>query len=296
MRRMTTLTAVLALAVTALPIAAPAQSADRSETISGNVASIDAYGNMDVNDDRGYIDSVRLGAGTAINPPGTQLVPGMVIKIIGVNRGNVLAANEVDIAPQSLPRYGQPQQQQPPFARDAPGRMPRATQPQPDVLPPQLAQAGDFTGSIGTPLDSKNAYVGQPVELNDVSSSDGSIRYATMDGSVISVTRPGQGRNAQLEIQFDRLRLRDGTSYRVVGVVTKMTVSTKNNALKEVGGALAGMLIGNAIGKTLLGVSGGGIVGALGGYLVAKDNRSDVQIPENAAITVRLMKARRQAT
>jgi hypothetical protein len=227
----------------------------------------------------------------------------MTIKIIGVNRGNVLAANEVDIAPQSLPPQSGPPPQlapppnaQPPYEQDAPGRMPRATQPQPDMLPPQLAQAGDFTGSVGTPLDSKTAYVGQPVELNDVSSADGSIRHASMDGTVVSVTRPSQGRSAQIEIQFDHLQLRNGTSYRVVGMVTNMTVSTKSNALKEAGGALAGMLIGNAIGKTLFGVSGGGIAGALGGYLVAKDNRSDVTIPENAAITVRLMKARRQAT
>jgi hypothetical protein len=292
------LTAALAIAVTALPVVAPAQSADQTETISGRVASIDDSGNMDVNDDRGYIDSVQLRQGTVINPPGTRLMPGMVIRILGVNRGNVFAANKVDIAQQSLPQYApppqQPQQQPQP---DAPARMPRATQPLPaDVLPPQLAQAGDFTGSIGTPLDSKDAYVGQSVELNDVSSSDGSIRHASMDGTVSSVTRPGQGHTAQIEIQFNHLHLRNGTSYRVVGVVTNMTVSTKSNALKEVGGALAGMLIGNAIGKTVFGVSGGGIAGALGGFLVAKDNRSDVQIPENAAITVRLVKARRQAT
>jgi len=41
-------------------------------------------------------------------------------------------------------------------------------------------------------------------------------------------------------------------------------------------------------------VSGGGIVGAAGGYLIAKDNRADVVIPGDTAITVRLLRARRQ--
>jgi hypothetical protein len=56
------------------------------------------------------------------------------------------------------------------------------------------------------------------------------------------------------------------------------------------------MLAGNAIGKTLFGVSGGGIVGAIGGFMIAKDDRSDVVIPANSAVTVRLVNPRRQAS
>jgi hypothetical protein len=297
-RNGTIITALLSFAIAVLPLAALAQSDAQPETLGGNIATIDAAGNMDLNDDRGYIDSVVLGQATVINPPGVQLVPGMVIRVRGVNRGNVFAATEVDVAQQSLPQQAPPQfAPPPPPDRDAPARMPRSTDPAQDMgLPPRLAHVGDLTGSIDAGLDSKTAYVGQSVRLLHVDSADGSIHDATMYGSVSDITRPSEGRNAQIEMQFDRLQLRDGTTFRVGGVVTNMQVSTKSNALKEVGGALAGMLIGNAIGKTFFDASGGGIAGAVGGYLVAKNNRADVQVPANAAITVRLVSARRQAT
>jgi hypothetical protein len=209
----------------------------------------------------------------------------------------VFAATQIDIAQQSLPQQAPPQFAPPPQYQDAPARMPRGTDPSHDMgLPPRLAHVGDLTGSIDAGLDSKTAYVGQSVRLVHVDSADGSIHDATMYGSISDVTRPSEGRNAQIEMQFDRLQLRDGTTLRVGGVVTNMQLSTKSNALKEVGGALAGMLIGNAIGKTLFDASGGGIAGAVGGYLVAKNNRADVQIPPNATITVRLVSARRQAS
>jgi hypothetical protein len=197
----------------------------------------------------------------------------MSVSITGVNRGSYFAAEQVDIA-------GPPA-------------------PPPDVagaLPPQLAHSGELTGILDTPLDSRHAAVGDNVVLTDVSSADGTIRHATLSGTVSAVTRPGQGRNAQIEIAFDLLQLRDGSSYHVTGVVTSMQVATKSNTLKEVGGALIGMLAGNAIAKTAFGISGGGIVGAIGGYFVAKDNRADVVVPDHSAISVRLIRARRQAS
>ncbi len=146
---------------------------------------------------------------------------------------------------------------------------------------------------MGT-LDSKSAYAGQPVVLTNVATRDGSVSGATLYGMVTDVTHPGSGRNAQIRIHFETLRFANGTSAPVDGVVASMQVNTKSNAAKEVGGALVGMLIGNAVAKTILGVSGGGVVGAIGGYVIAKDSRADVTIPAQTAITVRLAGPRRQ--
>ena len=300
-------TGLLALAMAALPLSAPAQS--QTETITGKIASIDDADNISVNDDRGFIDSVRLQQNTVINPPRTSLQPGMIVRITGAARGNVFAANQIDI---SVPAQAQPV---PPPYRDQPAPPPYRDQPPSDQQPPfqqqpQVQRApqppadpvvsgelagGELTGGITTGLDSKSAFVGEDVILTGVSSSDGSIHNATLYGSVTAVSRPSQGRAAQLDIHFQRLQLRNGATYRVDGVVTQMNVNTKNNALKEVGGALAGMLIGNAIGKTILGVGGGGIVGAVGGFLVAKDNKTDVVVPQNSLVTVHLVSARRQS-
>ena len=301
-------TGLLALAMAALPIAAPAQS--QTETISGKIASIDDADNISLNDDRGFIDNVRLQQNTVINPPHTSLQPGMTVRITGAARGNVFAANQIDISglqqPQPVPPPERDQPAPPPY-RDQPPMQPqpqpfdqqpqvqRGPQPQPldPVVSGELA-GGELTGGITAGLDSKTAFVGEDVILSGVSSADGSIHNATLYGSVTEVSHPSQGRAAQLDIHFERLQLRNGATYRVDGVVTQMNVNTKNNALKEVGGALAGMLIGNAIGKTVFGASGGGIVGAIGGFFVAKDNKTDVVVPQNSLVTVHLISARRQ--
>jgi hypothetical protein len=54
------------------------------------------------------------------------------------------------------------------------------------------------------------------------------------------------------------------------------------------------MLVGNAITKTIFGIAGGGLVGAVGGFLIAKNNRENMTIPANSTVTVRVAGARRQ--
>ncbi len=152
-----------------------------------------------------------------------------------------------------------------------------------------------YAGTITTSINTKSAYVGQPVTLTRVSSQSGDVSGATMYGRVTSVVHAGQGRSAQLQMTFTRLVLHNGTTYAINGVVSGMQASTKNNALKEAGGAVAGMLIGNMIGKTVFHASGGGFLGAAGGYLVAKNNREDMTVPAGSAVNVTLRSARRQA-
>jgi hypothetical protein len=258
----------------AVPASADAKGGDQ-ETIHGSVASVDDADTLQVSDDRGFVDNVKLDPGTLINPSGSRLQPGMVVTITGVNRGAAFAADRIDIATASTSPAAQ----------------------QSEVIPPgQPAPGTELTGNLKTSLDSKSAFVGEAVVLTDVSSRDGSIRGATLAGTVTDVTRAGQGRSAQVKLHFDSLRGADGKSYPIDGIVASMQVKTKSNAVKEAGGALVGMLAGNALAKTILGIGGGGILGAVGGYLIAKDNRADVVIPADTAITVQLVKARRQAS
>jgi hypothetical protein len=264
--------AALALWAVNVPVAAFAQSdadvpsyarpVDTVETIHGRIASIDGN-HLVVHDDRGFDDNIQLGDDTSIDPPGARLLPGMTVRVVGANRGDHLAARHIDLPRQTA------------------GPLP---------LPP----GSELNGVIETQLDSKSAYVGEDVLVDHVNSTDGVVTDATLHGTVSNVVTAGQGRNAQIGLHFDTLTLRDGSVFPVDGVVESMQVNTKNNALKEAGGALAGMLAGNAIAKTLLGVSGGGLIGAVGGFLIAKDNRSDVVIPAQTAVTVRLAPQRRQ--
>jgi len=157
------------------------------------------------------------------------------------------------------------------------------------------APGSTITGSLATPVDTRTGYVGEPVELTHLNSGDPSIQGGRLYGTVTNVVHAGQGRPAEMQLTFNRLVLPSGSSYAVDGVVTQMNATTKSNALKEAGGALAGMLVGNAIGKTLFAASGGGIVGAAGGFLIAKNNRQDMALSQGSSVTVRLVSARRQS-
>lgn len=154
-----------------------------------------------------------------------------------------------------------------------------------------------YAGTITTSVNSGNAVVGQAVTLNNVTSEDGSVRGAHMYGTVTRVVRAGQGRPAQLQMTFTKLVLSNGTTYAIDGVVTGMQAQTKSNALKEVGGAVAGMIVGNIIGKTIFhaGNGIGGFLGAAGGYLVAKNNRENMNVPAGSAVRVTLRTVRQQA-
>lgn len=153
-----------------------------------------------------------------------------------------------------------------------------------------------LAGTITQSISSNHAYVGEPVTLRHVTSSAGDVSGATMYGTVTQVVPAGQGRPAQLKMRFTKLVLPSGATYAVDGVVTGMQANTKNNALKEAGGALAGMLVGNMIGKTVFHTGAGGFLGAVGGFLIAKNNRQNLDVPAGSAVRVTLRGARRQAS
>ncbi len=143
-------------------------------------------------------------------------------------------------------------------------------------------------GFMRNSVDTKSAYAGQAVYVDNVASSDGSIQGAELRGTVASVTKAGQGTPGRIQLHFSSLVLRNGRKYYVDGRVTSMTANTKSNAAKEAGGAVVGMLVGNAIFKTLFHSSLGGAVGAAGGYLAAKNNRQNMTVPAGSVISVTL--------
>jgi len=160
-----------------------------------------------------------------------------------------------------------------------------------------LSPGTNLSGQINQTIDTGHAYVGQMVTISNVSAPGANIYNATMYGTVTKVVSASQGRPAQLRITLNRLRLSNGTMYTIVGVVTGWNAVTKNNTLKEVAGAVGGMLVGNVLGKWIFhGASGGGLVGAAGGYLTAKNNRSNMVVSQGSTVQVQLVSARRQTS
>jgi len=153
-----------------------------------------------------------------------------------------------------------------------------------------------LSGTIQETINTANAYVGEPVEVTGVTAPGANIHNGTMYGHVTRVVRAGQGRPAQLQITMDRLVLGSGANYSVIGVVRGMTAITKRNTVREIAGAVGGMIVGNILAKTIFHASGGGIAGAAGGYLLAKNARQNLTVPAGSGVTVLLSTARRQAS
>ena len=163
----------------------------------------------------------------------------------------------------------------------------------PVAVSAQISSGTELSGTIDQNIDSKNAVVGQRFTMSNVHSQDNNINGGTMYGHVCDVQSASQGRAGKLSLCLDKLHTRAGGSYTIDGRVTNAQVNTKNNTLNEAGGAVAGMIVGNIIGKKV-GTNMGGLLGAAGGYLYAKNAKQNVTIPQNTAVTVQVLKARRQ--
>jgi hypothetical protein len=164
----------------------------------------------------------------------------------------------------------------------------------PLVASAQVTAGTELSGTIDQQLDSKSAVVGQRFTMSNVHSQDNNINGATIYGHVDSVQSAGQGRAGKISIALDKLRTRSGGSYALDGRVTAVQENTKSNVVNEAGGAVAGMIIGNIVGKKL-GTNAGGLLGAAGGYIYAKNAKQNVTIPANSVVTVQVIRARRQA-
>jgi hypothetical protein len=158
----------------------------------------------------------------------------------------------------------------------------------------QITPGTDLSGTIDQSIDSKSAVMGQQFTMSNVHSLDNNVNGATIYGHVCGVQAASQGRSAQLQLCTDKLRTRSGNSYVLDGRIVGAQVVTKSNATNEVAGAVGGMIVGNILGKRL-GTNAGGLLGAAGGYLYAKNAKQNVTIPANTTVTVQVLRARRQA-
>jgi hypothetical protein len=70
--------------------------ASREEVLHGRIRAISGQYDLQVSDERGFIDNVRMHKGTVINPTGLALAPGMSVTVLGYAHGSVFEANEID--------------------------------------------------------------------------------------------------------------------------------------------------------------------------------------------------------
>ncbi len=153
-------------------------------------------------------------------------------------------------------------------------------------------------------LESASAHVGDQFTMTVVPpypSGDPNFQGATIGGEVTRVVPAGQGRNPEIVIQPRYLQLYGGSTVTIYGSVTSIAAnkSTGQTAGKAALGALAGMLVGNAIGKTIFHANGFGAIGLVGGAMLGANSKSNFTISPGAQATVQLSQTvtvRRQAS
>ncbi len=162
-----------------------------------------------------------------------------------------------------------------------------------------LYQGAQINARMRSTIDTGKAHVGDRFVMDVVPpypSGNPAFQGAIIAGEVTSVTPAGQGRKPSIGLQFDYLRLADGSTVDISATMTAdQRKQEQKNGLKVALTTLGGMLLGNAIGKTIFHTGGGGVVGAAGGLLYGVNGKSnftlppgsDVQITLNQTVTIR---------
>ena len=162
-----------------------------------------------------------------------------------------------------------------------------------------LYQGAQINGRLRTDINTGNAHVGDRFVMDVVPpypSGDPTYQGAIVAGEVTSVTSAGQGKKPALGLQFDYLRLADGSTVNISASMTQDQRKTEQaNGGHVALTTLGGMLLGNALGKTIFHTGGGGIVGAAGGLLYGMNKKtnfdlapgSNIQITLNSTVTIR---------
>jgi hypothetical protein len=155
-----------------------------------------------------------------------------------------------------------------------------------------LHQGTQLTAQLRRDLNTGNAQVGDHVMLDVVEpypNGNFDLNGAQIDAEVTSVTPAGQGRKPSIGLQFDYLRLNDGTKVDIDATMTgDQRVQQQKSGLHVLLDTVGGMFLGNAVGKTIFHTGGGGIAGAAGGFMYGQNQQANFDLPRGSSVQLTL--------
>ncbi len=147
--------------------------------------------------------------------------------------------------------------------------------------------------TIDSALNTKTAQVGDTFTAHvqpPYPFDNGNLQGAVITGEVTQVQKAGQGTKPEMQIRFNRIRLTDGSSAPINGTVSaSQPKKMLRNGATVAAYTIGGMLVGNAIAKTIFHSKGGGLLGAAGGFLTGYNAKSDLTFPAGSTMTVKLI-------
>ena len=155
-----------------------------------------------------------------------------------------------------------------------------------------LPAGSQMNVTINSTIDSHSAQVGDHFTANvqpPYPLDNQGLAGAVVTGTLISVQHAGQGTKPAIAIRFDSIRLADGSTASMDAFVASAQPKTQaKNGARVAISTIGGMLIGNAIAKTVFGAKGGGIAGAAGGFLIGNNYKADIQFPQGSSMLVQM--------
>ena len=155
-----------------------------------------------------------------------------------------------------------------------------------------LYQGAQLNGRLRNDINTGNAHVGDRFVMDVVPpypAGNPAYQGAIVGGEVTSVTPAGQGKKPALGLQFDYLRLADGSTVDIAATMTQDQRKTEQaNGGHVALTTLGGMVLGNVLGKTILHTGGGGIVGAAGGLLYGLNKKTNFDLPAGSNVQITL--------
>jgi hypothetical protein len=153
---------------------------------------------------------------------------------------------------------------------------------------PMYLNAGSMvTSKINQTIDSGSAHAGDKFTMTVTSpypNSNGAYGNALLYGHVVQAVSAGQGRNAVLTFAVDRLVLSNGRQGNVAMKLQSQETQRHNNLSNVAMTAVAGMLVGNMVGKTVFKSNLGGAAGLIAGALYANNKRTNVSLRQGSVV------------
>jgi hypothetical protein len=159
---------------------------------------------------------------------------------------------------------------------------------------PPIANGSSINATLLTDVNTKSAYVGMPIKYMvkaPYPNNGALLAGATLYGSVLAVQSASQGRTASVELAVNAIQLAGSQLQQpITAKIVKIDVRQKSNITNEAGGTLAGMLIGNWIGKAVGAPKGqGGLIGAVGGYMLTSNSKQNLDVAAGSSVSLQLL-------
>ena len=150
-----------------------------------------------------------------------------------------------------------------------------------------LAGGTMLDAKMNQTIDSGSAQIGQRFTMTVVApfpQSNPQFASATLTGHVTNVVAAGQGTNPELAFAIDKIALANGATGHPILMVQAQETQRHDNTTNVAASALAGMFIGNWLGKAVFQSNAGGAVGAVAGALYASNKKQNVSLVQGSQV------------